>query len=74
MTGPSFPRKLRRFFRSVFGYSSFRGQQAEIVAHVIEGHGAPVLMPPGGGKSLCVQVPALPPPGVAPRFGQSPHL
>src|SRR5260221_1125431 len=39
--------------RSVFGYPSFRGQQAEIIAHVIAGHDALVLMPTGGGKWLC---------------------
>ena len=43
----------------VFGYPAFRGQQAEIVQHVIEGGDALVLMPTGGGKSLCYQVPAI---------------
>src|SRR5712692_10167605 len=50
--------------RSVFGYPSFRGQQAEIIEHVIEGHDALVLMPTGGGKSLCCQIPALVRPGI----------
>jgi ATP-dependent DNA helicase RecQ len=50
--------------RSVFGYPSFRGQQAEIIAHVIAGGDALVLMPTGGGKSLCFQIPALVRPGV----------
>ncbi len=59
---------------SVFGYPSFRSQQAEIIAHMIAGGDAPVPMPTGAGESLCVQVPALLRPGVAPRFGQSPHL
>jgi ATP-dependent DNA helicase RecQ len=43
----------------VFGYSAFRGAQAEIVDHVIRGGDALVLMPTGGGKSLCFQVPAI---------------
>ena len=43
----------------VFGYAAFRGAQAEIVSHVVAGGDALVLMPTGGGKSLCYQVPAL---------------
>ena len=45
--------------REVFGYDRFRGPQADIVAHVCEGGDALVLMPTGGGKSLCYQVPAI---------------
>ncbi|MDP2697823.1 DNA helicase RecQ [Thalassospira sp.] len=51
--------------RDVFGYGSFRGQQAEVIDHVIAGKDALVLMPTGGGKSLCYQIPALCRPGVA---------
>ncbi|MEO7548556.1 MAG: DEAD/DEAH box helicase, partial [Ramlibacter sp.] len=43
----------------VFGYGQFRGPQADIVDHVIAGGDALVLMPTGGGKSLCYQVPAI---------------
>ena len=50
--------------RRVFGFDSFRGQQAEIVDHVIAGGDCLVLMPTGGGKSLCYQLPALCRPGL----------
>ena len=45
--------------QSVFGYPSFRGQQQAVVDHLNEGGDALVLMPTGGGKSLCYQIPAL---------------
>ena len=45
--------------QSVFGYTQFRGQQQAIVEQLIEGGDALVLMPTGGGKSLCYQIPAL---------------
>ncbi|MDM7952238.1 MAG: DNA helicase RecQ [Cyanobium sp. CZS 25K] len=51
--------------REVFGYDAFRGPQAAIVEHVCAGGSALVLMPTGGGKSLCYQVPALCRPGTA---------
>ena len=49
--------------RDIFGHGSFRGAQGEVVAHVIAGGDALVLMPTGGGKSLCYQVPSLVRPG-----------
>ena len=50
--------------QKTYGYRSFRGEQAEIVEHVISGRNAFVLMPTGGGKSLCYQIPSLVRPGV----------
>ncbi|GGW99997.1 DNA helicase RecQ [Streptomyces noursei] len=50
--------------RRVFGYDAFRGDQQEIIEHVIGGGDAVVLMPTGGGKSLCYQIPSLVRPGV----------
>ncbi|EYT84602.1 ATP-dependent DNA helicase RecQ [Streptomyces sp. Tu 6176] len=49
--------------RRVFGYEAFRGEQEAVIEHVITGGDAVVLMPTGGGKSLCYQIPALVRPG-----------
>jgi ATP-dependent DNA helicase RecQ len=50
------PKKL---LKTVFGYDKFRGQQEAVISHLLAGQDALVLMPTGGGKSLCYQVPAL---------------
>src|SRR5213592_3020822 len=49
--------------RETFGYSAFRGAQEDIVDHMVAGGDALVLMPTGGGKSLCYQIPSLVRPG-----------
>jgi ATP-dependent DNA helicase RecQ len=51
--------RAERILQDVFGYPAFRGQQKEIVTHLAAGGDALVLMPTGGGKSLCYQIPAL---------------
>ncbi|MGN6226579.1 MAG: DNA helicase RecQ [Dyella sp.] len=53
------PSSPLHILQSVFGYDSFRGPQQAIVEQVIEGGDALVLMPTGGGKSLCYQIPAI---------------
>ncbi|MDP6377538.1 MAG: DNA helicase RecQ [Pseudomonadales bacterium] len=50
--------------RNIFGYAGFRGQQADIIQHVCSGADALILMPTGGGKSLCYQIPAMAMPGM----------
>ncbi|HET9474551.1 MAG TPA: DNA helicase RecQ [Steroidobacteraceae bacterium] len=51
--------RATQVLHEVWGYSAFRGPQAEIIEHVANGGDALVLLPTGGGKSLCYQVPAL---------------
>ncbi|WKN20339.1 DNA helicase RecQ [Azotobacter vinelandii] len=51
--------QAQRILKEVFGYDAFRGNQAAIIERVARGGDALVLMPTGGGKSLCYQVPAL---------------
>jgi ATP-dependent DNA helicase RecQ len=56
---PAGQASAQQVLHEVFGYPAFRGQQGEVVAHVAGGGDALVLMPTGGGKSLCYQVPAI---------------
>lgn len=49
----------RRVLARVFGYSDFRGQQEEVVRHTVAGGDSLVLMPTGGGKSICYQIPSI---------------
>ena len=53
------PTHILRILSEVFGYESFRGPQQDIIEHVTSGKDALVLMPTGGGKSLCYQIPAI---------------
>jgi ATP-dependent DNA helicase RecQ len=56
---PDTAARATRLLQDVFGYPAFRGQQEDIVTHVADGGDALVLMPTGGGKSLCFQIPAM---------------
>jgi ATP-dependent DNA helicase RecQ len=58
------PADALEILKTVYGYDAFRGLQARIVDHVIGGNNAFVLMPTGGGKSLCYQIPAIARPGM----------
>ncbi|MDD2658159.1 MAG: DNA helicase RecQ [Methylococcales bacterium] len=57
-------KKPIEILKAVFGYDSFRGRQQEVIEQLLAGRDALVLMPTGGGKSLCYQIPALIRPGI----------
>ena len=56
--------RAQKLLRNVFGFDNFRGRQVEVVTAALAGRDALVLMPTGGGKSLCYQLPAMIRPGV----------
>ncbi len=60
---PDGAKRAATVLHRVFGYGTFRGRQEEVISHVVGGGDALVLMPTGGGKSLCYQIPALVRPG-----------
>ena len=63
MTGGTI-QHAHELLREVYGYTDFRGTQEEVIAAALEGHDTLVVMPTGGGKSLCYQVPSIIRPGI----------
>ena len=55
----------RAILRNTFGHADFRGLQAGVISEVLAGRHAMAVLPTGGGKSLCYQIPAMLRPGVA---------
>ena len=67
--------RAREILRRTFGHQDFRGLQAQVIAEVLAGRSALAVLPTGGGKSLCYQIPALVRPGlglvVSPLIGRA---
>ena len=57
--------KLKEYLKKYFGFSKFKGNQSNIILSLLEGHDTFVIMPTGGGKSMCYQLPALMSDGIA---------
>ena len=51
--------RATQILQQTFGYTTFRGEQAQVIDYLLEGQDALVLMPTGGGKSLCYQIPGM---------------
>ena len=64
MTGESSINEARALLRRTFGHADFRGLQAEVIGEVLAGRSAMAVLPTGGGKSLCYQIPSLMRPGL----------
>src|ERR1700754_2411546 len=58
-TAAALSRRAEEILHKIYGHRAFRGRQAEIIGHVSSGGDALVLMPTGGGKSICYQIPAM---------------
>src|ERR1700678_1204659 len=65
MPSPTSLESAREILRSTFGHADFRGLQAEVIGEALAGRSALAVLPTGGGKSLCYQIPALVRPGLA---------